>query len=174
MEFHLDSLKIWSSRTDLWPELRKESDWRTSWLCSGIELLIPKTVELFSLPMSVLPLLPVLHQSWSNKKSQTFLDLFRWNLLSFKCLSVSIVSVWSPHIFISRLFSSCALLFGLSFRGTISDTVTAFVSNFRDSARSMNNLDIWLAVLLLLSSFVLTCNIMWFGLNSRMVRLTWS
>ena len=56
----------------------------------------------------------------------------------------------------------------------ISDIVTSFVSDFRDSARSMTDLDIWLAVLLLLSSFVPTCNIMWFGLNSRMVGLTWS
>ena len=80
----------------------------------------------------------------------------------------------SPHILISRLFTSCALLFRLPFRGTIRDIVTVFVSNFRDSSRSMTDLDIWLAVLLLLSSFVPTCNIMWFGLNSRMVGLTWS
>ena len=46
---------------------------------------------------------------------------------------MSMVSLWSikailrsPHILIRRLFTSCALLFRLSFRGTISDIVTAF------------------------------------------------
>ena len=129
------SLKIWFPRTDF--ELRKESDWLTSWPCSGIELLTPETVEFFSLPKVVLPLLSALFQSCCNKNWQTFLansivpDLFRWTLLSFKSLSVSMVSVWSikvisrsPHIFISR--TSCALLFRLSFRETISNIVTAF------------------------------------------------
>ena len=58
------------------------------------------------------------------------------------------VSVWSikaisrsPHILMSRLFTSYGLLFRLSFRGTISDIVTAFVSDFSDSARSMTDLD---------------------------------
>ena len=65
------SLKIWFSRTDLCPELRKESDWLTSsWmLCSGIELLTPKIVGLFSLPKAILPLLLVLYQSYCNKNS---------------------------------------------------------------------------------------------------------
>ena len=91
------------------------------------------------------------------------------------------VSVWStkvisrsPHMFISRLLTSCALLFRLSFRGTISYIITAFVSDFNDSVRSVTDIDIWLAVLLILSSFVPTSNIMWFGLNSQMVALTWS
>ena len=91
------------------------------------------------------------------------------------------VSVWStkvisrsPHMFISRLLTSCALLFRLSFRGTISYIITAFVSDFNDSVRSVTDIDIWLAVLLILSSFVPTSNIMWFGLNYQMVALTWS
>ena len=91
------------------------------------------------------------------------------------------VSVWStkvisrsPHMFISRLLTSCALLFRLSFRGTISYIITAFVSNFNDSVRSVTDIDIWLAVLLILSSFVPTSNIMWLGLNYQMVALTWS
>ena len=91
------------------------------------------------------------------------------------------MSVWSikvisssRHIFISRLFTSCALLFRLPFRGTISDIVAAFVSDFRNSVKSMTDLDIWLVLLLLLSSFVPTHNIMWFRLNSRVVALTWS
>ena len=97
-EISFGSLKIWSPRTDF--ELRKESDWLTSWLCSGIELLTPETVEFFSLPKVVLPLLSALFQSCCNKNRQTFLansivaDLFRWTLLSFKCVSVSMVSVW--------------------------------------------------------------------------------
>ena len=49
------SLKIWYPRADLWPELRKEPDWFTSWLCSGIELFTPETVQLFLLPKAVLP-----------------------------------------------------------------------------------------------------------------------
>ena len=160
------SLKIWSPRTDLWPELRKESDWLTSWLCSNIELLTPETFEIFSLPKAVLSLLSALYQSCCNKNSQTFLassivpDLFRWTLLWFKCLSMSMVSVWSikmisrsPHMSISRLFTSCALLFKLSFRGAISDIVTAFVFDCRDSARSVIDLDIWLAVLFGLEKF---------------------
>ena len=48
----------------------------------------------------------------------------------------------SPHILISRLFTSCALLFRLSFRGTISDIITAFVSDFSGSAKSMTDFDI--------------------------------
>ena len=41
------SLKVRSSLTDLWPELRKEPEWLTSWwmLYSGIELLTPKTMQ---------------------------------------------------------------------------------------------------------------------------------
>ena len=177
MEFRVSPIKIWWNFIRFFKNLiplyrfmagfRKESDWLTSRLCSGIELLTPETVELFSLPKAVLPLLSALYQSCFNKNSQIFLansivpDLFRWTLLSFKCLSMSTVSLWSikvisrsPHMFIIRLFTSCALLFRLSFRGTISDIVTAFVSDFRGSARSMTDLDIWLAVLLLLSSFV--------------------
>ena len=150
------ALKIWSPHTDLWPELRKESDWLTSWICLGIELLTPETVEFFSLTKAVLSLLSELHQSCCNKNSQAFLansivpDLFRWTLLSLKCLSMLMVSVWSikvisrsPHMFISRLSTSCALLFTLSFRGTISDIVTAFVSDCTDSARSIIDLDTW-------------------------------
>ena len=127
------SFKIWSPRTDLLPELRKQSSWLTSWLCSGIDLLTAETIELFSLPKAVLPLSSALYQSCCNKNRQTLLansivpDLFRWTLLSFKRLSVSMVSVWStkviprsPHVLISRLFTSFALL-------TISDIVTAFV-----------------------------------------------
>ena len=34
-------------------------------------------------------------------------------------------------MFISGLFTSCALFIRLSFRGTISDIVTVFVSDFR-------------------------------------------
>ena len=126
------SLKIWPPRTDLWPELPKESDWLTSWLCSSIGLLTPGTFEIFSLPKEVLLLLSVLYQSCCNKNLQTFLaisivpDLFRWTLLLFKCLSMSMVSVCpvkvisrSPRMFVSRLFTSCSLLFKLSFRGHI-------------------------------------------------------
>ena len=58
-------------------------------------------------------------------------------------------------MFIIWLFTACALLFRLSFRGTISDIVTPFFSDLRDGANSVTDLDIWLAVLLLLS-----CNIM--------------
>ena len=75
----------------------------------------------------------------------------------FKCLSMSIVTIWptkmisrSPHMFISRLFTSCVFLFRMPFQRTIRDILTVFVSDFGDSARSMTNLDIWLAVLLLL------------------------
>ena len=159
-----DSLRIGSSRTDLWPELRKESDSLTSWwmLCLGIELLTPKTVELFSLPQEILPLLSALYQSCLLPlNSQTFLvnsivpNLFKWTLLLFKCYSMSMLSLWStkvilrwPNMFISWLCTSYALLFRLSFRGTISDIITAFPSDFMDNARLMTDLNIWLAVLL--------------------------
>ena len=171
----------------------------TSWwlLRSDIEFLTPKTVELFSLPKAILPLLSALYQSCGKKNLQTFLansivpDLFKRTLLSFKCLSMSVVSMWSTkvisrslHMFISPLFVSGALSFRHSFRGTISDIVTVFVSDFTDSAMSTSDLDIWLAVLLLFSSFVPTSkvcyismvptsSIMWFGLNSRIIGLAW-
>ena len=73
---------------------------------------------------------------------------FAFIQMSFSVNGVSMVNkrYWSilrsPHILISRLFTSSALLFGLSFRGTISDIVKAFVSDFNDSARSMTDLDI--------------------------------
>ena len=44
------SLKIWSLHTDLLPELWKESNWLTLWLCLVIELFTPETVKLLSLP----------------------------------------------------------------------------------------------------------------------------
>ena len=62
---------------------------------------------------------------------------------------MSVVSMWSTkvisrslHMFISPLFISGALSFRHSFRGTISDIVTVFVSDFTDSAVSMSDLDI--------------------------------
>ena len=74
---------------------------------------------------------------------------------------MSVVSVWStkvisrsPHMFIIRLFTSCTLSFRLPFYGTISDIFIVFVSDFNDSARSITDLDIWLAVLLLSSKFI--------------------
>ena len=93
---------------------------------------------------------------------------------------MSIVSVWStkvilhsPHMSIARLLISCAFLFRLFFRGKISHIATVFVSDFSNNAKSMTDLDIWLAVLLLLSSFAPTCNIRWFELNSQMVGWNW-
>ena len=151
------SLKIGCSYTDLWPELRKKSDWCTSWwmLYSGIELFTPKTVELFLIPKAMLPLLSALYQSCGNKNSQTFLansiapGLFKGTLFSFKYLFMSMVSVWStkvisrsPHMFISPLFTSFALWFRISFCGAISNIVTVFVSDFSDSARSMTDLKV--------------------------------
>ena len=109
------------------------------------------------------------------------LDLFKWTLLSFKCLSISFVSVSPtnmisrpPLMFISQLFTSCVLSFRLSFRGTINSIVTVFASDFSDSVRSMTDLDTWLAALLLFSSLVRRCNNLWFELNSRLVSLAWS
>ena len=167
----------------------KKSDWLFSWwmLCSGIQLITPESVEIFSLARAVLPLLSAPNQSCCNEGSLTFLanvivpDLFKWTLLSLKCISIEIVSVWSmkvisrsPHMLISRLFTSCALLFRVFFRGTISDVVTVFVSDFSDSARSMADVDIWLTFFLFLSSLVPTCNVMWSWLNSQVVGLKWS
>ena len=153
-------------------------------LWSDIELLTPKTVDLFSLSKAILALLSVLHQSSCNKNSQTFSansfvpDLFKWTLLYFKSLFVSITSVWSTKVisrsllmFISQLFISCALLFRLIFRRTISNIITLFLPS--DNAMSVNDHDMWLAVLLLWSSFVPTCNIIWISINSQMVGLEW-
>ena len=136
MGFRVSPIKIWWNFIRFFKNLiplyrfmaglRKESDWLTSRLCSGIELLTPETVELFSLPKAVLPLLSALYQSYCNQNLQTFLvnsvvpDLYRWTLLSFKYLSMLMVSRWStkaisrsPDMFISPLFTSCALLFRL-------------------------------------------------------------
>ena len=87
--------------------------------------------------------------------------------------SIKVIS-HPPHMFMSRLFTSCALLFRFSFHWTISGIVKVFFSAFSNSARSMIDLDILLAFLLLLSSFSPTCNITWFGLNSQIVGYTWS
>ena len=75
-------------------------------------------------------------------------------------------------VFISRLFTSWALLFRFSLRGTMSYMVTVFFSDISDWAKSIIDHGIWLAALLLFSSFVPTCR--WSGLNSQMVGLTWS
>ena len=151
-----------------------------------IELLTPKAVWLFLLPRAILPLLSALNQSCCDKSLQTFLESFiqvfvqtnfAFVQMPFNVNGVSVVNKSDFAFtaqFICWLFTSCALLFRLSFRSTISDIVTVFVSDFSDSARSMTDLDIWLAALLLLSSFVPTCSTMWFRLNSRIVGLTWS
>ena len=66
----------------------------------------------------------------------------------------------------NQLFTSFALLFRLFFRGTINNIVTVFVSDFSESVRSRIDLNQISVVLPLLSSFVPSCNIMCFGLNS--------
>ena len=76
------------------------------------------------------------------------------------------VILCSPYMCKNRQFTSFTLLFRLSFCGTVRNVVTMFLSVFSESVRSMIDLDICLIVLPLLSSFVPTCNIMWFGLNS--------
>ena len=59
---------------------------------SDIKLLSTKTIIHFPCSRNILPLLLALYQSWYNKNSQTFLansvvlNLFKWNLYSFKCL----------------------------------------------------------------------------------------
>ena len=98
-------------------------------------------------------------QMWENaRKMRTIITPNTDTFNATKVISCSL------HMFISRMFTSCALLFKLSFHGAISEIVIVFISNFSDSARSMTDVDIWLAVLLLLSSLFPTCSIMWFGL----------
>ena len=74
----------------------------------------------------------------------------------------------------NQLFTSFALLFRPFFRGTINNIVTVFVSDFSESVRSRIDRNQISVVLPLLSSFVPSCNIMRFGLNSRITSLTWS
>ena len=65
-----------------------------------LRLLTPETVELFSLPKAVLPILSALYQSCCNKNSKTFLtnsivpDLFKWTFIqmSFSVNGVNVVN----------------------------------------------------------------------------------
>ena len=147
----------------LWPELQKKSDWLMFWWmsCSDFDLFDSKTVSI-SFPEDILSLLSVLYRSSCNKNSQIFLgssivpSLFKWTLLLFKCLFMSVILLWATKTFISHLFTSCTLWFKLSARGTISNIdIDMFFSDFSHSARSMVDLDILLVIFLLLISFLL-------------------
>ena len=155
--------KIGSYDIHLWTELRKKSDWLMFWWmsCSDFDLFDSKTVSI-SFPEDILSLLSVLYRSSCNKNSQIFLgssivpSLFKWTLLLFKCLFMSVILLWATKTFISQLFTSCTLWIKLSVRGTISNIdIDMFFSDFNHSARSMVDLDILLVIFLLLISFLL-------------------
>ena len=65
--------------------------------------------------------------------------------MSFNVNGGSVVNksdiAFTTHVYKSAVYFLC-FIFRLSFRGTISNIVTVFVSDFSDSARSMTDLDI--------------------------------
>ena len=73
------------------------------------------------------------------------------------------IDVICEHILIKRLFTSLALLFNLSLLGVSSEIEILFFSDFRESARPIISLGIWLDVLSEFKSLVSQCNIMWSG-----------
>ena len=92
------SLNIGSSCTDLWPELRKESDWPTSWWM--LSYLFLKQSNSFCFLRQYYHY----YLSCYNKNLKAFSansiapDLFKWTSLSFKCFSTSTVSVWPTKV----------------------------------------------------------------------------
>ena len=134
-------------------------------------LFTPKTGEPFSFRKNILPLLSALYQSCVNKNSQIYLansiasGFLKWILLLLKDVSVLIVKMWSmkmiyrsSRMFVNWLFTLWVLLFKLPFYGGMSNMDAVFFSDTSDWAKSIIDLDIWLAVLLLFCSFVLICS----------------
>ena len=80
----------------------------------------------------------------------------------------------SAHIWTKQQFTSLALLLRLSFLGTIRDTNILLSLDFNDSASSIIDLAIWLAVRSEFRSLVPQWRIIWSGLTSRIVGFTWS
>ena len=79
----------------------------------------------------------------------------------------------SAHIWIKRLFISLVLLLNLSFLCTIRDIDILLSWDFNVIASSVMDLAVWLAVLSKLRSLVTQCEIIWSGLKSRTLGLTW-
>ena len=107
--------------------------------------------------------------------------LLKCNLLSLRWFSGWIELVWSiygmfhsAHIWTKRQLTSLALLLRLSFLGTIRDTDILLSLDFNESASSIIDLAIWLAVHSEFRSLVPQWRITWSGLTSRIVGFTWS
>ena len=78
----------------------------------------------------------------------------------------------SLNIFINLPFPSLALLFKLSYLGTIRKTAIVFASVFIDWQKTITGFTIWLAVIYVLRSFVPTWKMMCSGLKSCNVGFT--
>ena len=80
----------------------------------------------------------------------------------------------SAHTWTKRQFTSLALLLRLSFLGTIRDIDILLSLDFNESASSIIDLPMWLAVRSEFRSLVPQWRIIWYGLKSRTVGFTWS
>ena len=80
----------------------------------------------------------------------------------------------SVHIWTKQQFTSLALLLRLSFLGTIRDIDIFLSLDFNESASSIIDLAIWLAIRSEFRLLVPQWRIIWSGIKSRTVGFTWS